>query len=161
MWPALAAALTFVAWQPFVRPDFDVWQADDGEYHLLRVYVFGAAMSPTGPSPDAILRRRKSVLDNLHAEIGELNQIVGNAERARLQLHLDSIRQIETRLAQPAMTGGGGACMKPVMLGADPANDLQANLAHLDIIVGAFACDITRVAGPWINGSGWGKNASP
>src|ERR687885_88679 len=30
--------------QPFVRPDFDVWQADDGEYHLLRVYVFGAAV---------------------------------------------------------------------------------------------------------------------
>ena len=39
-WTALAALLSFVAWQPFVRPDFDVWRADDGEYHLLRVYVF-------------------------------------------------------------------------------------------------------------------------
>ena len=39
-WPLLAALLSFVAWQPFVRPDFDVWRADDGEYHLLRVYVF-------------------------------------------------------------------------------------------------------------------------
>ena len=29
-----------VVWQPFVRPDFDLWKADDGEYHLLRVYVF-------------------------------------------------------------------------------------------------------------------------
>jgi len=39
-WPAIAALLTYVAWQPFVRPDFDIWRADDGEYHLLRVYVF-------------------------------------------------------------------------------------------------------------------------
>ena len=39
----LAALLTVVAWQPFMRPDFDVWSADDGEYHLLRVYVFEAA----------------------------------------------------------------------------------------------------------------------
>jgi hypothetical protein len=41
--PLLAAVLSFVAWQPFVRPDFDVWRADDGEYHLLRVYVFERA----------------------------------------------------------------------------------------------------------------------
>jgi hypothetical protein len=111
--------------------------------------VFGAAapMGMTGPSADAILRRRKSVLDTLRGEITELDQRVGAEERARLQLHLDSIRQIETRLAQmPPGGGGGGACMKPAGLATDPTNDLQANLAHLDIIVGAFACDITRVA---------------
>jgi hypothetical protein len=109
--------------------------------------VFGAAMPATGPSADALLRRRKSVLDNLKGEIGELNQVVGAEERARLQLHLDSIRQIETRLAQPAAGGaGGGMCSKPAALAADPTGDLNVNLAHLDIIVGAFACDITRVA---------------
>ena len=43
-WPLLAAALSVVAWQPFLRPDFDLWRADDGEYHLLRVYVFEAAV---------------------------------------------------------------------------------------------------------------------
>jgi len=42
--PLLAALLSFVAWQPFVRPDFDLWKADDGEYHLLRVYVFERAV---------------------------------------------------------------------------------------------------------------------
>jgi hypothetical protein len=109
--------------------------------------VFGAAAPASGPSPDAILRRRKSVLDNLRGEIGELNQAVGAEERARLQLHLDSIRQIETRLTQAAAGGtGGGACMKPPALATDPVGDLKANLAHLDTIVGAFACDITRVA---------------
>ena len=38
--PYLVGLLSFVAWQPFVRPDFDLWRADDGEYHLLRIYVF-------------------------------------------------------------------------------------------------------------------------
>ncbi len=42
--PLLAALLSFVAWQPFVRPDFNLWKADDGEYHLLRVYVFERAV---------------------------------------------------------------------------------------------------------------------
>lgn len=39
-WPVLAALLSVVVWQPFVRLDFDLWRTDDGEYHLLRVYVF-------------------------------------------------------------------------------------------------------------------------
>jgi hypothetical protein len=109
--------------------------------------VFGAAAAPSGPSADVLLRRRKSVLDNLKGEIGELGGRVGNEEKARLDLHLESIRQIEMRLAQPAGGGGGGgACMKPAGLATDPAGDLQKNLAHLDIIAGAFACDITRVA---------------
>jgi hypothetical protein len=42
--PLLAAVLSFVAWQPFIRPDYDLWRADDGEYHLLRIHVFEAAV---------------------------------------------------------------------------------------------------------------------
>src|SRR6266542_2210830 len=38
--PLLVGLLSFGAWQPFVQRDFDLWRADDGEYHLLRVYVF-------------------------------------------------------------------------------------------------------------------------
>lgn len=44
MWPLIAAALSFVAWQPWVRPDFDLWRADDGEAHLLKLYVFERAV---------------------------------------------------------------------------------------------------------------------
>ncbi|HEV2126961.1 MAG TPA: 6-pyruvoyl-tetrahydropterin synthase-related protein, partial [Chloroflexota bacterium] len=36
--------LSYVAWQPFVRPDYDLWQADDGESHLLRIYLFDVAL---------------------------------------------------------------------------------------------------------------------
>jgi hypothetical protein len=108
--------------------------------------VFGAAMPPAGQTPDQLLRRRKSILDNLRGEIGELSQQVGAPERARLDLHLQSIRQIETRLSQASAGGGGGACAKPPALAADPAGDLATDLALVDVAVGALACDITRVA---------------
>ena len=43
------------------------------------------------------------------------------------------------------MTGAG--CVKPATTPSDDTSDaLASDLAHLDIIVGAFACDITRVA---------------
>ena len=105
--------------------------------------VFGGAL-PMNVSASSLLRRRKSTLDLLRREIGEVRQALGTSERAKLDLHLDSIRQIENRLSQ-TMTGGG--CVKPGMAPSDDVSDaLAADLAHLDIIVGAFACDITRVA---------------
>jgi hypothetical protein len=107
--------------------------------------VFGAAIPVAGPPPEQLLRRRKSILDNLRGEIGELSQQSGGPERARLELHLESVRQIETRLSQ-AGAGGGGTCAKPPALAADPAGDLPTDLALVDVAVGALACDITRVA---------------
>src|SRR5689334_14356023 len=42
--PLLAVLLSFAAWQPFARPDFDLWRSDDGEAHLLKLYVFERAV---------------------------------------------------------------------------------------------------------------------
>jgi hypothetical protein len=106
--------------------------------------VFGAAMPVSGPPPEQLLRRRKSILDNLRGEIGELSQQVGAPERARLDLHLESVRQIETRLSQ-AVSGAGAACATPPAPAADPVGDLPADLAPVDVAVGALACAITRV----------------
>ena len=39
-----------------------------------------------------------------------------------------------------------GSCMVPTMP-TDSSNSLTNNRMHLDLIVNAFACDITRVAG--------------
>jgi hypothetical protein len=105
--------------------------------------VFGG-MVPTGPSPATLLRRRKSILDLVTTEIGEIRQNVRGDDAAKLDLHLASIRQIENRLSQ---MGGGGGCSVPSTAPSDDTSDiLTADLAHIDIIMGAFACDITRVA---------------
>ncbi|KYG08445.1 hypothetical protein BE21_23675 [Sorangium cellulosum] len=106
--------------------------------------LFGSAL-PANTTADEVLRRRRSVLDNLKNEIKALEGNLGAEQKYKLGLHLDSIRQIEERLSN-ASSGGGGACSAPTAPSGDPSNPLEANLLHMDLIVGAFACDITRVA---------------
>jgi Protein of unknown function (DUF1552) len=120
--------------------------------------VFGGAVaSPTSGGDTAaatanLLRRRKSVLDLINGEVNGLRQSVGANDKAKLDAHLDSLRQLENRLTQSMMstgTGGmsAGACTKPATTPSDDSsNVLQTNLLHMDILVSAFACDITRVA---------------
>ena len=112
--------------------------------------VFGGAV-PTGVSLSGLVKRRKSILDLVSAEAKSLQSGLGTVERAKLDLHLSSIRQLENKLAQASAIGGG--CTPPATPGADStysfmsADDAVAmNKLHQDIIVSAFACDITRVA---------------
>jgi hypothetical protein len=114
--------------------------------------VFGAAM-PMGSgsgSAQALLARRKSILDTITGEITGLKTTLGTNESAKLDAHLDSIRQLENKL-QSAGTSGG--CTTPSTPGADSTlqymgsmDALAANLIHQQILVSALACDITRVA---------------
>jgi hypothetical protein len=110
--------------------------------------VFGGALPPSmgGAAPDRLLKRKKSILDLLRGEIAELNQAIGAAEKAKLELHLDSIRNLENRLGQ-AMTPSAMpvSCKMPARPSDDLSNPLKANLVHLDVLMNAFACDITRV----------------
>jgi Protein of unknown function (DUF1552) len=114
------------------------------------VFGGGVPASGTGGAASAanLLRRRKSVLDLINGEITGLRQTVGSGDRAKLDAHLDSIRQIENRLSMSmSMPAGQSACSKPATVPPDSStNILQTNLLHTDIIVSAFACDITRVA---------------
>ncbi|XYH97953.1 DUF1552 domain-containing protein [Sorangium sp. So ce1128] len=112
-------------------------------------------VAPTTPNPSSNttaedqLRRRKSILDNLTREITSLKGNLGSEQKYKLDLHLESIRQIEQRLSNSMPGGGGGtgACTVPTAPSGDMANGMKANQLHLDIICGAFACDITRIAG--------------
>jgi hypothetical protein len=112
--------------------------------------VFGGAL-PTGMSADSLLARRKSILDLVTAEATSLKANLGATEGAKLDAHLDSIRQLENKLMQSMPSGA--ACMKPTQPGDDStythqgdADALAMNVVHQSIIASAFACDITRVA---------------
>jgi hypothetical protein len=114
--------------------------------------VFGTAMpSDSATSAQALLKRRQSILDTITSEITGLQSTLGSNEKAKLDAHLDSIRQLENKLTTAG--SGAGVCTKPSTPGADSTfqymNDMDAmaaNLVHQQIIVSAFACDITRVA---------------
>jgi len=116
----------------------------------------------------SLMARRKSILDMIMSEITGLQGTLGSIEKAKLDQHLDSIRQLENKLQQTSGIGTGGssgtgsggsgggtpiACTPPSKPGADSTfaymGDMDAcaaNLIHQQIIVKAFACDITRVA---------------
>jgi Protein of unknown function (DUF1552) len=116
--------------------------------------VFGAAM-PSGSTPSssaALIKRRQSILDTISGELTSLQATLGSNEKAKLDAHLDSIRQLENKLSGGSGSGGG-ACTKKAAPGADGAyqfmgdmDAMAANILHQQIIVSAFACDITRVA---------------
>jgi hypothetical protein len=113
--------------------------------------VFGAAMpANSAMSAQALLLRRQSILDTVSSEITGLQSTLGSNEKAKLDAHLDSIRQLENKLTTAS---GAGACTKPASPGADGTfqfmgdmDAMAANLVHQQIIVSAFACDVTRVA---------------
>ncbi|MEI9938643.1 MAG: DUF1552 domain-containing protein [Pseudomonadota bacterium] len=114
----------------------------------------GGSSMPTGgtaPAPDAALKRRQSILDLVKDEINTVKLRVGTTEQAKLEAHLDSIRALENKLTQSSGSSGGGsnpnaaqACAgltKPT----DSTNFIANDLLHMDILVNALACDITRV----------------
>ena len=114
--------------------------------------VFGGALTAEGEVSPAELERsiarRQSVLDYARSRVHELSERVGAAERARLEAHLDAIRETEQLLERSL------ACEAPDLaaLRDSAAVDLtddrhgEVGLAHLEIIRSAFRCDLTRVA---------------
>ena len=123
----------------------------------------GTTTPAANPALDR-LNRRKSVLDVVTSELNLLGQSLGGLEKQKLQLHADSIRQLEERIGQQldaqngtvteAPAGGGAApvqFIKPVSCqqpGNLPSNlqPIENSRTHLSLAVSAFACDITRVA---------------
>ena len=112
--------------------------------------VFGSAMPAGTNAAQLLLQRRKSILDTVTGEINGLKTTLGTNERAKMDAHLDSIRQLENKLQ---LSADAGACMQPTVPGGDSTfqymsdmDALKANLIHQQIVVSAFACDKTRVA---------------
>jgi hypothetical protein len=123
----------------------------------------GGTPVPTGPSAEEIrLLKRQSILDAIRGEITQLERSLGGLEKEKLQLHADSIRQLEERIEQQLSIQQGtvveqqpGAppapafiapvsCEKPALPGG--LQPIENSAIHLSMAVTAFACDITRVA---------------
>jgi len=119
------------------------------------VAAYTRLFAAAGASPAELMRmraRRRSVLDAVLGQFTTVSARVGTADRARLDAHATSIREIERRLDAQGMPGG--ACRDPGAPAA-PAlpTDLTANdnypavgTLQMDLLVMALACDLTRVA---------------
>lgn len=116
--------------------------------------LFGATFRPPGSEGlvDPSLGLRQSILDGVMDDIAALQARVGAADKARLEQHLDGIRELETRLARlqedpPSLA----ACVQPTALSASYADtdgrpQISArSRAMSDMIAMSLACDQTRV----------------
>jgi hypothetical protein len=116
--------------------------------------AFDAIFSGGAPDPNATdgaaqaqaLARRTSILDLVTQELTELSSAVGAEARVNLELHAESVRNFEQRLAGGSDPSGPSiTCSTPAPVG-DSGMDLQNSALNLGLAVEAFACDVTRVA---------------
>ena len=112
------------------------------EYSARRAYerLFGV-----GPNDAERLLARRSVLDLVIGQLGQLKNELGSEDRARLERHTDSVRALEQRLAQ-----GPAVCERPEAPGNYPSmNGIEQidakNAAMSELTAYALACDLTRV----------------
>jgi hypothetical protein len=111
--------------------------------------VFTRVFASVGTDNSAMLRlqaERKSVLDAVVQNYTRLNPRLGTSDKAKLDAHLTNIRDLETRLTATATAGA--ACKKPLAPTIDyksNANFPAVGKLHMDLLVMAMACDLTRV----------------
>jgi hypothetical protein len=113
-----------------------------------------AAVGVSGATSDAdAMRRRdmkKSILDNVRAELKRFSGRVGSEDKVAIEAHLQSVRELETELERMAMGGGAMLAGKTPMLPADvktastEAFELTTKMM-IDLSVAALAADATRV----------------
>lgn len=117
----------------------------------------GTAMPPPTPTPTATLEtdiKKRALAINMD-EIRRIQGFLGQEEKDRLEIHLDSLNELEQQLAGPTMPGGptlvGGTCERVDTSGINSSDRNDQTIdkwakVQADLILNAFTCDRTRVA---------------
>jgi hypothetical protein len=121
----------------------------------------GAGGAPADGAFETLRAERRSVIDAAVWQVAALQKKLGAADRAKLDAFLDSVRQVEGRLAKTANVVAG--CARPatpaVTAGGDSipteATPMVAQ-TQVDLLAMALACDLTRVATFQIGFEGYG-----
>ncbi|RKH55007.1 DUF1552 domain-containing protein [Corallococcus llansteffanensis] len=108
--------------------------------------LFGS-MGGSSAEAQAILLKRKSLMDYLIKDATRLKKRLAATEGQKLDTHLAALRDIERRLTNTGALG----CVKP----EEPSEELSdlgdinnmpgLTKLHMDLVARAFACDLTRV----------------
>lgn len=121
---------------------------DDPRRAFTRLFGDAPGGGPEPAPDDAAVTRRRSILDIHRGELQTLRARYAGAERARLDLHLEALREVEGRLqappqrpreaCDPRAPGGGDDLYAPERFPA-------LLRAQTDVLVSAMACGITKV----------------
>ncbi len=118
--------------------------------------VFNALFSESGsdddPALDQLRAERRSVFDLTLREIQRLQGRLGAEDRAKLEAHLDSVRDIEQRLSTGAGASNGADLEGCEIPQGDTDIDLlddntlpETGRLQMDLAAAALACDQTRI----------------
>jgi hypothetical protein len=148
-----------ISWKSPSEPLYNI-VSPQGAFDRLTGQV-GTMMPNSATDPNAERRRllRKSALDYIIESSTSLKTRLSRTDQGRIDKFLTSVRTLETRVANPAMPGGGlsgpvGGMCKPVagpFYAASTSNVPQGydRGAHatlmIDLMVMAIQCDSTRV----------------
>jgi hypothetical protein len=131
-----------------------------------RVFAGSGGTPPTTQDPTLIknaAEMQRSVLDSITGDLNGLRQRVGARDRARIDQHMQNIRDVERRLT--ATVGPGAITQaqcssptRPPALAKNPAGEpLEERMkAMSELIALALACDMTRVFSVMFTGSAAG-----
>ncbi|MGZ3460646.1 MAG: DUF1552 domain-containing protein, partial [Archangium sp.] len=120
--------------------------------------LFGSFSPSSQPQVDPRATLRASVLDAVRDDAKRLQSQLGSADRARLDAHLTSISELRQQiLALPPQYTS--ACVKPQTVtqtnkdvnGNEPMAEVSKAMS--DLLVMAWACDLTRVASYMFSGA--------
>jgi hypothetical protein len=87
-----------------------------------------------------------SILDGVRGDLKVLRMSAGALGRQKLELHEQSIRNLERRLATQIPVTATCAQTAPVLPSAAASDFVEIGRAQIDLIAQALACDVTRVA---------------
>jgi hypothetical protein len=126
-------------------------QRNTGEGDPKRLFdkLFASATMPS-EEVERLRARRKSVLDFVGQELKGFQTRMGTEDRAKIDAHFESIRQLEAQLNASSM-----ACGQPMVDTGSKAFQDQVG-AMMDITAMALRCDITRaVSICWADDGGY------
>jgi len=121
----------------------------DDPLHAYTTYFGDVGATPTG------ILQNKAIIDSINADLYTLKSQVGYEERQRLNIHTQSLYEMEQRLTKLPVTETEGSCSQSVFnagnfdnanasyyeeTNADVLFDLQT-----DVAVQALACGVSRV----------------
>ncbi len=93
---------------------------------------------------DRLKTERKSVLDATIKHYQTVAMKLGQSDRAKMNAHLQGVRDLETRLLAASPAGGAASCVKPPQTAATTDFRTTGKL-HMDLLHMAMTCDLTRV----------------
>jgi hypothetical protein len=134
-----------------------------GERNPVAAYQRLASRVSTGPaaqdvvSADGALRAQRSLMDSLRADAASFRARLGSAERPKVDLYLESLRDLEkglgsfatdlaaapacAKMLPPSGAGGAGAATFTARVNDMP----KVNRLFSDVMAMALGCDVTRV----------------